>query len=275
MTAGSLPPTPWRGKRPTVEARDKSRMRGEGQEVKRLRSIVLLALVFVLSLSALPAAAKEGRNDRGPLTKITFIHYKKGHAKPDGVGGGKPKSDSCYTFLANGAKWKTTEDYLVNPTNSGLTASFVKDAVDTGVAAWEAYGGQAIFGASALSYDVAYDGSTMDNLNSASFGLYSDPNVIAVATVWGYFYGAPKTRQLVEWDILFNTYYPWGDATGDATVMDLQNIATHELGHTAGLGDLYNSCVEETMYGYSSEGELKKRTLHAGDIAGIGALYGN
>jgi len=57
--------------------------------------------------------------------------------------------------------------------------------------------------------------------------------------------------------------------------MDLQNIATHELGHGVGLGDLYiTACSEETMYGYSNYGETKKRTLNAGDIMGIQKLYG-
>ena len=56
--------------------------------------------------------------------------------------------------------------------------------------------------------------------------------------------------------------------------MDLQNIATHEFGHGAGLDDLYeDSCSEETMYGYAENGETKKRTLGSGDIAGIVELY--
>jgi predicted Zn-dependent protease len=57
--------------------------------------------------------------------------------------------------------------------------------------------------------------------------------------------------------------------------MDLQNIATHELGHGLGLNDLYESAAsEETMYGYSTYGEMSKRSLFIGDIAGIHDLYG-
>ena len=55
--------------------------------------------------------------------------------------------------------------------------------------------------------------------------------------------------------------------------IDFYNIATHELGHSVGMTDLYNFCTEETMYGYATEGETKKRDLNAGDIAGINALY--
>ena len=58
--------------------------------------------------------------------------------------------------------------------------------------------------------------------------------------------------------------------------MDLQNIATHEIGHGLGLEDLYNVvCDQETMYGYSSKGEIKKRTLEQGDITGLQIMYGS
>jgi hypothetical protein len=55
--------------------------------------------------------------------------------------------------------------------------------------------------------------------------------------------------------------------------MDYQNIATHEFGHAAGMGHPAGSCTEETMYGFAQSGETKKRTLAAGDIAGIQKQY--
>ena len=56
--------------------------------------------------------------------------------------------------------------------------------------------------------------------------------------------------------------------------MDLQNIATHELGHAVGLDDIYTStCSEVTMYGYSTYMETKKRTLEQPDIKGISGIY--
>lgn len=71
-------------------------------------------------------------------------------------------------------------------------------------------------------------------------------------------------------------FWCYGWATdGSADKMDAQNIATHEIGHGAGLGDLYaNKDAEQTMYGYSSLGETKKQTLECGDIKGITKLYG-
>ncbi|KKK59217.1 hypothetical protein LCGC14_3036600 [marine sediment metagenome] len=65
-----------------------------------------------------------------------------------------------------------------------------------------------------------------------------------------------------------------GDANVSGnSVMDYQNIATHEFGHSLGLGHPENTCTEETMYAYASNGETKKRTLEAGDITGVNKLY--
>ena len=98
---------------------------------------------------------------------------------------------------------------------------------------------------------------------------------IAVAIIWGYFSGNPAWRELVEWDMIFDDVdFDWS-ASGEAGKMDFENIATHELGHAVGLGDLYNDeCSEQTMYGWSTEGDISKRDLADGDISGIQALYG-
>ena len=70
--------------------------------------------------------------------------------------------------------------------------------------------------------------------------------------------------------------FDWGIVTDpDDPFMDVQNIATHELGHAVGLGDLYESpCTEVTMYGYSADGETEKQTLEPDDITGLQELYG-
>jgi hypothetical protein len=39
------------------------------------------------------------------------------------------------------------------------------------------------------------------------------------------------------------------------------------------MADLYNTCVDETMYGYSAAAETQKRDLNAGDITGVNSLY--
>ncbi|MGQ9782135.1 MAG: matrixin family metalloprotease [Nitrososphaeria archaeon] len=107
-----------------------------------------------------------------------------------------------------------------------------------------------------------------DGKNTVGWGLL-DPGIIAVTTIW---YN-PATKQIVEFDTIFNTYYPWS-TSGEAGKMDLQNIATHELGHN-GLADLRPPRdAELTMYYASTFGETKKRSLGVGDILGIQELYG-
>lgn len=241
--------------------------------MKKILSIFFTGWFFLslIFLSPVQAENSSQAQDKGPLTKITFIHYKKNFAKPVPDAAKGSSKGTCYSYIATGAKWKTTEGYIVNPTGSNLDASFVTQAIDNGVAQWEMYGGSNIFGTSSSDLTAV---TGFDNKNVVNFGSYSDNNAIAVTTVWGYFGGDPSTREIVEWDMLFNNYYTYGDASTNGSVMDLQNIATHELGHSAGMGDLYSSsCSIQTMFGYSGYGEIIKRDLNNGDIQGIKKLY--
>lgn len=204
-----------------------------------------------------------------------FVHYKDkiNNVKP---GSGGSAGTTCYGFLASGARWKATEDYLINPSNTqGLSESFIVSSTNAGDSQWDNQVSFNIFGNSYVDYSASYNNGVLDGVNTLSFGDISDPGVIGVTNVWGTFGGSPKQRKLVEWDMLLDENdFAWGDATLDASKMDVQNIITHEIGHSAGMNDLYSSsCSEETMYGYSTEGETKKRDLNSGDITGIRKLY--
>jgi hypothetical protein len=212
------------------------------------------------------------------LDRIVFIHYKKDFAKPPWAGGEKKeKESSCYALLGRGVRLKSLPvDYVINPVNpdnlgKGLVVSEIMEAADE----WDTHTASSLFGTAWIDYMADWDSNAPDGRNEFVFENYPDDGVIAVTVVWGYFSGPPSIREIVEFDILFNTDFYWGDASGGSYVMDLQNIATHELGHGLGLDDLYETtCLEETMFGYSSEGEIDKRTLEAGDIVGLEKLYG-
>lgn len=109
-----------------------------------------------------------------------------------------------------------------------------------------------------------------DGYNHLGFGSYSNPDVIAVTYIW-----FSTGSWIAETDIRFNTSFTWNcQGTPGNWEMDVQNIATHELGHCFGLDDLYGwGDSEKTMYGYADYGETKKRTLHQDDIDGICAVY--
>lgn len=205
------------------------------------------------------------------LVKRTIVHYKDQKSKPGN--GASSVGAGCYKLM--GVKWKSFPvTYVINTTNPlGLTEENITTAFSTSAETWDASTSRELF---ADTYTVdstaRYNGNDPrpDGRNSLVFGdNEADYNVIAVTSIWYTLFG----RQIVDFDISFETNFGWGNA--DPSKMDLQNIATHELGHGIGLSDLYNSCVDETMYGYSSNGETKKRDLNAGDIVGLQRMYGS
>lgn len=230
------------------------------------------------------------------LEKVVLIHYKKGYGRVcdnDGVcerdlgenpscadcknGGEEPEepTTTCYAFL--GAKWKDLPvNYVIDPDNpDGLMEEFVINAMFLGAEEWDNHTKADLFGDYTVDYNSSWDSDAPDGRNELLFGDYQQDGVIAVAIIWGYFRGKPSNRRIVEFDVLFDTDFVWGDATVNDTVMDLQNIVTHEIGHGVGLADLYDTvCLDETMYGYSNYGDIKKRDLNDGDITGIQELYG-
>lgn len=245
--------------------------------MKRIYSTLLAACLISSMILSLGPAAIASSDDRGPKEKVTIIHYKDGTVKPVKPGGGG--NTALYSLLGKGVQWKSLPvTYYINPTNKdGLSSTFVTTAISSAAETWDASTSAELFGAYAVDTTATYDGNgNGDGRNEMVFGSLSDSNIIAVTTIWGYFSGAVQTRAITETDILFNNYYVWGDAAANPAVMDLQNIATHEIGHVSGLNDLYStSAIEQTMYGYSTQGETKKRSLNTGDIAGIKSLYGN
>ncbi len=99
--------------------------------------------------------------------------------------------------------------------------------------------------------------------------LFPDyPSAIALTLSW---YDGASNQ---ESDVAFNgESYTWSD-NGQAGRMDVQNVATHELGHTFSLGNLYGAGdAEKTMYAYISTGETRKRTLETDDEDGARYIY--
>lgn len=242
---------------------------------------IIIGLVLIISaFTPLIAVAFARKPNSVPplLEKRVFIHYKKGHAKPSWAGGGKPPKEEDhsdhYALLGKGVMWQSTVSYVINPANpDGLTQAFIESAITASSTEWDSHTSFNLFGSYTIDSTATWDPDVPDYKNELVFGDYQEDGVIAVTVIWGYFSGPPKWREIVEFDIMFDTDYTWGDATLDETVMDLQNIATHELGHGIGLADIYY-CEMETMYGYSHAGDTVKRDLYTGDIAGLQKLYG-
>ncbi len=245
-----------------------------------MAALTVLALALSTCFTVAMALAKPDNPGPPDIQRKVFIHYAK-PAKPE-----PPQEREAGFYKLIGAKWKKLPISLeVNPSNSfNLDTDLVVNAIKTAAGEWDdgAYSNWGGVTATLFNYDIAINESVgyydlawtsdkMDGKNTLLFGDYPTEGVIAVTIVW---YNS-RTKEILEFDIVFDTNYTWGNATVAENVMDLQNIATHELGHALGLDDVYQSpAYQETMYGYSSAGETIKRSLHAGDKAGIKKLYG-
>lgn len=244
-------------------------------KIKKVMISIALAIMFLTIAGIGTIAHDNPDNDHPNIQSITFLHFAHGKDPQilfEGEDLGDKPIQTYYNFISKDAKWKTTEEYYINPTNNdGLSEGDIVSAITSAISEWESYTPD-IFGEYISSTDKS--GLNEDGENIIYFGDYPVGGVIAVCRIYGTLNGPRQYREIIEFDIMFDTDFTWGNADIDSSVMDLENIATHELGHAVGLGDIYQDwCTEQTMYGFSSEGETKKRTLEFGDIAGIQALY--
>lgn len=93
-----------------------------------------------------------------------------------------------------------------------------------------------------------------------------DPGFAAIT----FRYFDEEDGRLLDTDIAFNAQgYAW--SIGGAS-FDIENSATHEVGHMSGLG--HSDVAEATMDARTLPRETAKRSLHADDRAAIGAVYG-
>lgn len=172
------------------------------------------------------------------------------------------------------ARWSDESlpiEYYINPNGSGLNETEVIGALRAAFEEWSK--------PDCTYIRTQYAGKTLSRNASPSdftnilffitdrwpeeLGGYG---TIAVCTPAVYSDGFIKDA-----DIRFNAVdFKWS-TKGEPDKMDLQNIATHEIGHFLGLD--HTMVFGATMYPYSGYGETKARTLEEDDINGICFLY--
>lgn len=163
----------------------------------------------------------------------------------------------CYSY--DGAKWgATSATYKIGTSVPSTWAA----SLDAAAATWSAAGA----GFSLVNNASSANEISLADLVTKYGSSYS--GTLALTTTW------TSGARIVKATTEFNTKYVW-NTTGASGGADVQNIATHELGHWLRLLDIYSpsTCSEVTMWGYGAYGETKKRTLEADDIAGFKALY--
>jgi hypothetical protein len=227
----------------------------------------VLSLVLLALGAPVYAGGDKIKDDNG-LVKVVHVFKK---AKPVGGGGG---GGSGYKLAP--WKWDTTYplEYTVY-TSSAVAAGLVADAtvasLQNGFLVWSIENPKAPTTVSHTNASsILPNTEKMDEENSILWAPLTEANTIAVTTTWYYSRG-PSKGKAVEFDMVFNTNFDWSNS-GAPEKMDVQNITAHEAGHALGL-DHSSTSPDLTMYPYATEGETKKQSLDAGDIAGIKARY--
>ena len=180
-----------------------------------------------------------------------------------GSGGGTDPGTDCESDAYKLTGWKWLQPWSAK---SDQHASIFNSAGN----AWDAQTGASIFGGVQSGNDGP--AGTQDFKSNIQWVNLGSSSTVAQTLTWAY----RSTGEAVESDAQYNTYYPWS-TSGAAGAMDVENVATHEVGHTFGLthptSTSTNACL--TMYAYVNYGETHARTLGDGDILGIKAIYGN
>ena len=181
---------------------------------------------------------------------------------------GTPGTDTYDEFQYTGIHWPsgTTVTYSVNTKGAPVGAlQAVKAAFET----WDAAVSIELFNDNVATASNKAVGNRYDGANVISWGRLK-PGIIAQTTTW-----YNRANQIVEVGMVFNTYYRWSIGPVN-NAFDVQNIATHEAGHTLMLLDLYDIAASQlTMYGYGDYGQTYAQTLGTGDTSGINYIYRN
>jgi matrixin/K319-like protein len=174
---------------------------------------------------------------------------------------------NAYSFMTSGVKWKTFPvSFGVDATNSHMDISQANDAIRKVFSTYDALINPGLMNfkvASFSSAQIKISWRPMDGqygqLGYTSYSYRTDTKAILSATVAfdsrDKFFASPTER-----------------CSASGTSFDLQNIATHEIGHALNLGHVSDKL--QSMYPTSFAGETLKRSLGNGDKLGAKTLYG-
>ena len=145
------------------------------------------------------------------------------------------------------------------------------EAIESGFTVWDDETGTFLYGSITKKENGSWPGIALDGENTVAWGAIDGlGGIIGVTYYWYY----TATKEMVEFDIVLDSEESWS-LTGEEDTFDVQNIATHEAGHTLVLGDLRSPKDGAlTMHAYTWLGDTVKRTLGSGDISGVQAIYG-
>ena len=223
------------------------------------RVLAIAVLVALVGVGPVPGAL-----DDVPQLQTIVESIRPGGSCVTPTGSNDSGISEVYRLPAGGLTYRINLGSLP----SGLSAAAVARAIDGAAAAWVTAGASPLTNGGTTTRKA---GGKADGINTISFGG-APGGSIAVAYMW------VRSGVVVEADMSLAKGFNWtsnegasGDCSGASGNMDVQDIATHELGHWVGAQHTPTAAEynHRTMYPYASYQELYKRSLSAGDIASI------
>jgi len=230
--------------------------------MKRVLFAALVITALLLSLAGTVAAAGSPSKD---IERGVFVDH--GYSSPPWY---PPAEETDSYQWAPRCYWDDPSIDVTGYTKDAPVDAF--DAVTPAFAEWDGNTSTTIYGTVSEDTSATPPGAVLDEENTMSWDVIDGPRgIIAVCYYWYWV----NTKELIEFDIVFDKDETWS-TIGAPGAFDVQNIATHELGHTLVLGDLRSPKDGAlTMHAYAWLGDTTKSDLGSGDILGIKAIYGD
>ena len=185
-------------------------------------------------------------------------------------------------------RWHTSKNKVYFDSSLEAAGDHAREAVQLGFGTWLGSGAKV----PGLEFDTTHGAKFSQTPNGKSEVMYGPitlaghENDLALTVT----FSDPKTGEVVESDVIFNSKHPYGmlpykahdDDGGSAMTpvdssvcekrYDLQSVATHEAGHFFGLGEDFEAKTA-TMFYTTGRCETNKRVLQASDETTMAALY--
>jgi|GEM_PF-6303480 Cys-rich repeat protein len=150
----------------------------------------------------------------------------------------------------------------------GTTASATQQAVRSAYKVWQdvscAYYTYKDLG------QVSSEGDTEDGVNTNVWLTYWPTSYGSDTLGRTRIFYDPSSGKILDADTHYNPLKAWS-TTGNANSIDVQSVATHEIGHQLGLD--HSAYSTATMFWSTGQGDTSTRSLHSDDIAGVCHIY--
>lgn len=184
-------------------------------------------------------------------------------------------------------RWHSAKNKIYFDVSLDSAGAHAREAVQQGFGTWLGSGAK-LPGIDFDSTKGAQFGQVPNGKSEVMYGpisLAGHENDLALTVT----FSDPKTGEVVESDMIFNSRHPYGVLSNKATDAnksavdasdnvncdlryDLQSVATHEAGHFFGLGEDFDAKTA-TMYYMTGRCETNKRVLSNSDETTMDALY--